>query len=41
MSTETTHSSKYNPLQVYLYMAFELGQSEGKLGFSVGFGKVL
>ncbi len=39
MSTKTTHPSKYNPFQTYLYMAFELGQAEWKLGFTIGFGQ--
>jgi transposase len=39
MMTETTRPSKYNPFQGYLYLAFELGQSEWKLGFTIGFGQ--
>ena len=39
MSTETTADSKYNPIQSSLYLAFELGQAEWKLGFSIGFGQ--
>jgi transposase len=39
MTTETTSRNEYNPFQRYLYMAFELGQSEWKLGFTIGFGQ--
>jgi len=39
MSTKTTHQLEYNPFQLHLYMAFELGQAEWKLGFTVGFGQ--
>lgn len=38
MSTETTHPTKYNPEQKHLYLAFELGQQEWQLGFTIGFG---
>jgi transposase len=38
MSTETTHYSEYNPFQSHLFMAFELGEKEWKLGFTIGFG---
>ena len=39
MNTETTHYSEYNSFQGYLYMAFELGEAEWKLGFTSGFGQ--
>ena len=39
MKTETTRRDEYNSYQQYLYMAFELGQSEWKLGFTIGFGQ--
>jgi transposase len=39
LSTETTQQSEYNPIQRYLYLAFELGQAEWKLGFTLGFGQ--
>ncbi len=39
MKTETTRNKKYTPTCSHLYMAFELGQSEWKLGFTVGFGQ--
>ena len=39
MSTETTHYSEYNPFQSHLFMAFELGEKEWKLGFTIGFGQ--
>ena len=39
MKTETTRREEYNAYQQYLYMAFELSQSEWKLGFTIGFGQ--
>jgi transposase len=39
MKTETTHKDEYISFQPHLYMAFELSQSEWKLGFTVGFGQ--
>jgi len=39
MKTETTLRDEYNLSQRYLYMAFELGQSEWKLGFTIGYGQ--
>jgi transposase len=39
MSTKTTHQLEYNLFQQHLYMAFELGQAEWKLGFTVDFGQ--
>jgi len=39
MTTETTLRKEYNAFQLHLYMAFELGQSEWKLGFTIGFGQ--
>jgi len=39
MTTETTSRNEYNSFQRYLYMAFELGQSEWKLGFTIGYGQ--
>lgn len=39
MATETTYRNEYNAFQRHLYMAFELGQSEWKLGFTIGLGQ--
>ena len=39
MKTETTLRDEYNLSQRYLYLAFELGQSEWKLGFTIGYGQ--
>lgn len=39
MTTETTYGNEYNAFQRHLYMAFEWGQSEWKLGFTIGFGQ--
>ena len=39
MTTETTYGNEYNAFQRHLYMAFDLGQSEWKLGFTIGFGQ--
>lgn len=39
MKTETTLRYEYISFQPYLYMAFELSQSEWKLGFTIGFGQ--
>jgi len=37
MKTETTHIKEYNANQENLYMAFELGEAEWKLGFTIRF----
>jgi hypothetical protein len=37
MKTETTHIKEYNANQQNLYMAYELGEAEWKLGFRIGF----
>ena len=39
MKTETTYGNEYNAFRRYLYMAFELGEKEWKLGFTIGFGQ--
>jgi len=39
MNQLTAHSEKYTRNQADLYLAFELGQKEWKLGFTVGFGQ--
>lgn len=39
MKTETIRRDEYTSSPQYLYMAFELGQSEWKLGFTIGFGQ--
>lgn len=38
MKTETTHK-EYNSFQPHLYIAFELSNTEWKLGFTIGFGQ--
>ena len=37
MKTETTLDNEYNAYGPHLYMAFELGEAEWKLGFTIGF----
>jgi len=39
MKTETTLGNEYTSFQPHLYMTLELGQSEWKLGFNIGFGQ--
>jgi len=39
MKPETTLEKEYTSFQPHLYMAIELGQSEWKLGFNIGFGQ--
>ena len=39
MSTETTHQFEYNRFHSHLYMAFDLGETSWKLGFTIGFGQ--
>ena len=39
MTTETTPVKEYNPNSQYLYMVFELSNSNWKLGFTIGFGQ--
>jgi hypothetical protein len=39
MDTTATRTRKYSAEGAVLYLAFELGNAEWKLGFSVGFGQ--
>jgi transposase len=39
MKTETTHNKEYNVFHPHLYIAFELSNTEWKLGFTIGFGQ--
>jgi transposase len=39
MTTKTTHSKEYDTDSAKLYLAFELGKQEWKLGFTIGLGQ--
>ncbi|MEA3440663.1 MAG: hypothetical protein U9R58_10305, partial [Chloroflexota bacterium] len=39
MNTEMTHNIENNSFQPHLYIAFELSNTEWKLGFTIGFGQ--
>ncbi|MEW6716864.1 MAG: hypothetical protein AB1345_05095 [Chloroflexota bacterium] len=39
MYPETTTTEQYTAIHPHLYMAFELGQTQWKLGFTIGFGQ--
>lgn len=39
MTKKTTHPEKYSNNQAVLFLAFELGAKEWKLGFSTGLGQ--
>ena len=39
MDTTTTRENEYTARQTVLYLAFELGWSQWKLGFSIGLGR--